>query len=243
MAYERATPTKLLRALATNVASPELYRRLGRAALDRAFDKDLAALRVVDLAALGAPRQPIVIDVPRQTWGETPLNDLVALCYLCRVHAPATVFEFGTFTGLATRHLALNSSDGASIYTLDLSPHERTSLAGLNWERDIDDAAIGELFRDTPEAERITQLFCDSRTFDESDLVAKVDLVWVDGCHEAEFVVSDSRKALAMLRPGGVVAWHDVSRACPAVARHLLDLSARYTIQRIAGTAIAFAVI
>ena len=203
----------------------------------------MASLPVVDLQGLGQPRQPIVLDPPPQSWGETPMSDLLALCYLCRVHLPATVFEFGTFTGLATRHLAMNSSDGARVYTLDLPPDQRAHIEELDWERGIDDSVIGSIFHGSPEAANITQLFSDSRTFDHTDLAGEVDFVWVDGCHEYEFVVSDSQKAIEMLRPGGVVAWHDVSRACPGVGQHLLELSSRHTIRRIAGTQLAFAVI
>ena len=35
------------------------------------------------------------------------------------------------------------------------------------------------------------------------------DLIFVDGSHRVEHVVEDSRLALALLAPGGIVVWHD----------------------------------
>jgi predicted O-methyltransferase YrrM len=56
---------------------------------------------------------------------------------------------------------------------------------------------------------KIHQLVGDSLTFDFSPYFNKVDLVFVDGGHRYEVVSSDTANALRMVRPGGVVVWHD----------------------------------
>jgi hypothetical protein len=61
-------------------------------------------------------------------------------------------------------------------------------------------------------------------------------VVFVDGSHAYSYVVSDTAKALRMVRPGGLVLWHDYSPECPGVFRALNELTARLPLVHIAGT-------
>ena len=56
---------------------------------------------------------------------------------------------------------------------------------------------------------KVQQLFGDSKAFDETPYVSACDLIFVDGSHAYSYVLSDSRKALRMVKPGGVILWHD----------------------------------
>ena len=49
----------------------------------------------------------------------------------------------------------------------------------------------------------------DSKTFDETPWAGQCDLVFVDGSHARSYVESDSQKALRLVKPGGLVLWHD----------------------------------
>ena len=49
----------------------------------------------------------------------------------------------------------------------------------------------------------------DSAKFDPTPYESKMDLVFVDGAHSADYVRNDSEKGWRMLRPGGVLVWHD----------------------------------
>lgn len=72
---------------------------------------------------------------------------------------------------------------------------------------------------------RVKQLFGDSADFDFSPY--EVDFVFVDGSHAYEYVMSDSRRALAMLRNGrGLVLWHDYGE-WEGVTRALNELHER----------------
>ena len=70
----------------------------------------------------------------------------------------------------------------------------------------MDKDVSGTRFRGTDCESRITQLYGDSATYDFSRHVGTVDLVFVDGSHSYEYVVSDSRLSLSLLRGGkGVI--------------------------------------
>lgn len=56
---------------------------------------------------------------------------------------------------------------------------------------------------------KIVQLLGDSKHLDEAPHEDSSDLVFVDGSHAYSYVKSDSQKAMRMVKPGGVVLWHD----------------------------------
>lgn len=130
------------------------------------------------------------------------LKELSSIAYLCRAMSFNTIFEIGTFVGRMTRILAINSGNSSKVYTLDLPreavPHD-----------------VGEFYRDTDEAQRITQLYGDSRLFDYSSWYDSVDFCWVDACHDFEFAYSDTIEAFKMVKDGGWVGWHDYRHSAP----------------------------
>jgi hypothetical protein len=67
-----------------------------------------------------------------------------------------------------------------------------------------------------------------------------MDLIFVDGAHSYEYVKNDTVKGLEMLRPGGIIAWHDCTPSHPSVVRYLSMLPHMPTI--VHGTTIAFLV-
>jgi hypothetical protein len=82
---------------------------------------------------------------------------------------------------------------------------------------------------------RIHQLFGDSKRFDETPYLDACDVVFVDGSHAYSYVVSDSAKALRMVRRGGLVLWHDYNSAIPGVFRALNEMSRRMTLMHLRG--------
>ena len=94
-------------------------------------------------------------------------------------------------------------------------------------------------YTDTAVASKVTQLFGDSKAFDESPWVGQCDLVFVDGSHALSYVLSDSRKALRLVRPGGLVLWHDYKgRRIPGVYKGLNQLARELPLVHIASTSI-----
>lgn len=160
------------------------------------------------------------------------LMEVGSLAYIVRALRARRVFEFGTFIGRTTRMFAMNAPD-AEIFTLDLPE----GILDKN-------LAIGRDFIGTPEASRIHRLTGDTRTFDYAPYHGTADFVWVDACHDYEFVVNDTAAALKVVRPGGWIGWHDYRHTAwwAGVTRHLREIYQRFPlIKHIRGTTMAVA--
>ena len=157
------------------------------------------------------------------------------------------MFEFGTCTGRTTYLWAVNSSPDARIATLTLHPSsvDKYCVSQNDDEGDINYALKESKFSEfyytgTEVAHKVEQLFEDSKQFDESPYVGECDLIFVDGSHAYSYVISDTCKALRMLKPGGILLWHDYRGKATAggVFRALNELSATLPLVRIADTSL-----
>jgi predicted O-methyltransferase YrrM len=155
-------------------------------------------------------------------------SELQVLSALVRTIRPARIFEFGTCLGFSTLHLALNSPDECLVYTLDLPP-------GL--DRTPHDERI---YGGRRECAKIRELLGDSLEFDFTPYFGQMDLVFVDGNHAAPFIRSDTKNALKMLSPEGVVVWHDYDPVFHrAVFDHLNELAGSRKIYSVPKTRLA----
>jgi predicted O-methyltransferase YrrM len=165
---------------------------------------------------------------------------------LCAIASKSKlIFEFGTCTGKTTYLLARNAPADARVVTLTLAPEQAPVYAnaagdsGRDRRAALEESAFTEFFYSgTPVEGRITQLFGDSKAFDEGEYAGRCDMIFVDGSHAASYVESDSRKALRMVRPGGLIFWHDYrgpGRA-PGVFKTLNRLSKELQLRHIEGT-------
>ena len=158
------------------------------------------------------------------------------------------LFEFGTCTGKTTYLWAVNSPPDARITTLTLPPDAGDVLREAEDEDNAHDIAMREsvctefLYSGTEAEAKVTQLYGDSKAFDETPYIGQCDLVFVDGAHSYSYVMSDSEKALRMVRPGGFVLWHDYvasPKYAPDIYRTMAELGARLPLVHLEGTAIA----
>jgi predicted O-methyltransferase YrrM len=158
------------------------------------------------------------------------------------------LFEFGTCTGKTAYLWGRNSPDDARITTITLAPEQRSGYqkAATDQDRDVafalsESAYSAFLYTGTDVECKIEQLFGDSKTLDITPWEGTCDLVFVDGSHAYSYVVSDSERALRLVRPGGLVLWHDYAgpRHSPGVYRALNELAAHLPLVRIQGTALA----
>ena len=156
------------------------------------------------------------------------------------------MFEFGTCTGRTTYLWARNSPPDARIVTLTLKPgefgeyrREPGDSAGESRVALEESAFDSFYYSNTDVAEKVTQLFGDSKTFDETPWAGECDLVFVDGSHALSYVLSDSRKALRLVKPGGLVLWHDYrGRRIPGVYKGLNALAKEMPLVHVANTSI-----
>ena len=154
------------------------------------------------------------------------------------------IFEFGTCTGKTTYLVARNSPADASVTTITLAPDQVGDYVREEGDnrRNVR-AALREskltafLYNGTPVESKVRQLFGDSKSLDESEYVGCCDLVFVDGSHAYSYVASDSKKALRMVKPGGVILWHDyVGPEEEGVFRGLNELAQQLPLVHVEGT-------
>ncbi len=167
-------------------------------------------------------------------------NDAPLFRYIYRAHRPLRHLEFGTWQGFGAC-LCLEESpakvwtinlpdgetkpDGSWAYSQPFAPGDRTlegteiKVFGTNetgpivYHRTDSRGFIGRLYRERGLAHRVYQIYCDSRDWDITSYPPDFfDSALIDGGHQTDIVVSDTRKVLAVLRPGGLILWHDY---CP----------------------------
>lgn len=122
---------------------------------------------------------------------DTPLLDMLFLLNLAKGRKVKRILEVGTYRARTTCAFHLNCPD-ATIISYDIqvldSPYRRSLLNNPNIE-----------LRHAPFVEAAATLRQEPQ----------FDLIFVDGSHRVDDVIADSRLALEVLAPGGIVVWHD----------------------------------
>lgn len=159
------------------------------------------------------------------------------------------IFEFGTATGRTTYILARNAHPEGRVTTITLSPDDLEAYAGEDSDnrRAVDKALLESrytdfLYQGTDVEDRVEQLYGDSKQFDESPYAGTCDMIFIDGAHSYSYIRSDTAKALRMIRPGGVILWHDYRgphvRPTRDVYRYLNELARTHTLTHLRGTSL-----
>jgi predicted O-methyltransferase YrrM len=168
-------------------------------------------------------------------------EELTALLAIAKSLRGKTLLEIGTCDGGTTLNLAANTSPETRVFTLDLGPDWNGEFAiktPSGYQYPTEASLVGQRFRGTPYAAKITQIFGDSAKLDWSTLPGPFDMVFIDGCHSFEYVVHDTENALKNIRPGGLVVWHDYGYV-KAVSDVVDESSTRMKVCAIAGTRLA----
>jgi predicted O-methyltransferase YrrM len=159
-----------------------------------------------------------------------------------------SLFEFGTCTGKTTYLWAKNSPAEARIITLTLGTHQHADYQAAGGDnlfasRHALAASVFDrfMYSGTPVEHKITQLFGDSKRFDETPYLKQCDLIFIDGSHAYSYVKNDTEKALRMLKEGGLLLWHDYRARnveTRGVRRYLDELSETLPLIRLYETSI-----
>jgi hypothetical protein len=81
------------------------------------------------------------------------------------------------------------------------------------WVRTDAYGRIGRTYLDAGWGRRVCQIYADSRQWDTRNYPQGFfDTVFVDGGHADDVVANDTRLAMELVKPGGLVMWHDF---CP----------------------------
>jgi hypothetical protein len=222
-----------------------LYSSKARSALRDSYFQSRAKIGGIALADFCAQFQsepPEVLALPTfcgfKNHGIGTPNYFLALAAISAVTKPEQIVEFGTFLGASAAIFALNAPR-ATILTIDLpdDPGElpkldRTDTSHVNFSR----GRVGQLFRGTPQAERIAELKCDSRRLQLSEHVGSADLIYVDGGHNLECITADTENAFSVAHRGSVILWDDYFWFYPDVVTFLDRLGRTRQLVRINGT-------
>ncbi len=178
--------------------------------------------------------------------GSISALELICVIQLIKTYNPQRLFEMGTFDGRTTLNMAANSASDAEVFTLDL-PKSQSQSAKLRLEvsdrKYIDKEISGAKYRGTRFENKIHQVFGDSATYDFSPFFGTVDLVFVDAAHSYEYVASDSKVAMKLLREsGGIILWHDYGNweGVTRAVNELFTAAPEFAgLKQIAGTTLA----
>ena len=168
--------------------------------------------------------------------------ECAALAALSQKVSARRIFEFRTYKGVSTTQLALNVGADGMVFTLDLPEDHPAYTLPIPRPEEQQIAAEGGkgilIPRDLLDC--VTFLRSDSATFDESPYQESMDLVFVDGAHSYDYVKNDTEKGLNMLRPGGILAWHDCVPSHRDVVAYIKDSG--LDAKLVNGTALAFCI-
>ena len=135
---------------------------------------------------------------------ERRLRDAEVLGAACCNTAPKIILEIGTGEGYCTAQLATNGPD-ATVYTVNIPPDEIDQGGTLVTEA-IAVERIGRFYRELG-LTNVEQILANTANW-EPDF-GPIDIAFIDGCHDAEFVFNDTCKVLQRARPGTLILWHD----------------------------------
>ncbi len=117
-----------------------------------------------------------------------------------------TILEIGTAEGRTTALLAENAP-GARIFTVNIPPEEiLAGKGGTHTTFALERERIGKYYKNR-EFDNITQILANTATWQPD--IGPIDVAFIDGCHDTDFVYNDTRKVLKLMKPGSVVLWHD----------------------------------
>lgn len=121
---------------------------------------------------------------------------------------PGKMLDIGTHFGRSAARMAANSPQ-SMVYTVNIHPDEYAQGGNLKTEC-LSVEEIGSYYRKKG-LTNLTQIYANTKTWIVPDYINDLSLVYVDGCHDKEFVYSDTRLIIDRMTPGGFILWHDCS--------------------------------
>ena len=147
------------------------------------------------------------------------INDALVIGGACCNGDPKILLEIGTAHGHTTALMAENAPN-AKVYTVNISPEE-INAGGKFTTFAPSREEIGYFYRDRG-LKDIVQLFENTKNWKPD--FGPINVAFIDGSHDSEFVYNDTIKVLNCCQPGSLIIWHDY---CPPIAKyhsHLADV-------------------
>lgn len=169
---------------------------------------------------------------PFDQW-KMEVDDAPMFRYMYRNFKPSRHLEFGTWQGQGVLYVLEECN--ATVWTINLpaglkrengqgcygnAPNDSTVQA---WAKKLGliprqfyhtdtYGFIGRMYLEKDLGSRVCQIYSDSTKWDTSNYPEGFfDSALIDGGHTKEIVSADTKTAFSMVRPGGLVLWHDFS--------------------------------
>jgi predicted O-methyltransferase YrrM len=172
--------------------------------------------------------------------GNMSAQEVLILSSLIKSYNPRTILEIGTFNGLTTHHMALNSSDETKIHTLDLENLTNFSQKNSS-DEDLKFISCKEkkqkVYALSLEKNKIQEHVGNSLDYDFLHF-QQPNFIFIDGGHSYQIVENDTCKSLNILSSKGIIVWHDYSCHCEGVYRFLNELRLSLPLEHIEGTSL-----
>jgi hypothetical protein len=180
-------------------------------------------------------------------WGNVSIEELCKICLIVKWVAPRRILELGTYNGMTTLQMALNSPPECNTYTLDLPPEMAAKITLNPLDEMISkhfkehfDTTVGSYFLKRKDV-NITQLWGDTSVFPYETIIdGPIDMVFVDAAHDYQNKKIDTDNAFRLLSAKGVILWHNYHDViCPDVTRCLGEYAKNRKIWHLRNTSLA----
>ena len=166
---------------------------LATAVYRKLFDRGRLTLPEIPAENVSPAADSILLPVlyPLFAGEDAPLNDVLFLMNAAKGRQAKRILEVGTYRARTTYALHINCPQATLVsYDIQVIDCDYRHRLGTNPNVEL---RLGSF---AAAAEKLRQ-------------EAKYDLIFVDGSHQVEAVIEDSRLALEIIAPGGLIVWHD----------------------------------
>jgi len=144
-------------------------------------------------------------------------HEVSILVHLVRSVSPKIMIEFGCHYGVTARRLLDNVSTLEKYIGIDVPADHVTALKCQQTEVPICAGSIGAT------DDRFYLLMASSIGL-TADALEPCDAIFIDGDHSEEAVRHESWLARSLVRPGGIICWHDYGNPTVEVTQVLDEL-------------------
>ncbi len=131
-------------------------------------------------------------------------RDAEVLLSSCCNGNPKVILEIGTAHGQATKLIAQHAPQ-ATVYTVNIPPDEIDS-GGRNVTFAPSTNDIGRIYREAG-CKNVVQILANTANWKPQ--IDTIDVAFIDGCHDTDFVYNDTKNILEQCRSGSLILWHD----------------------------------
>ena len=162
------------------------------------------------------------------------LRDAEIIATVCANFPARNIVEIGTAAGRTTALMAVNAPE-ATIHTVNIDPADIAKGGRFTtYAPSLDE--IGLEYRNLG-LKNIRQILANTANWCPD--ISPIDIAFIDGSHDADFVCNDTRLLLKHAVPGSILMWHDFApdlcRVYPWIAEVCLGVEHLYRKNLIQG--------